>query len=693
MTTKKLQIIVAKNPYMDTPFPNFKDRDKLSKKEATREVEKLREAIEHHDYLYYINNKPAISDNKYDKLFQRLVDLEEEYPELRSDTSPTRKVGAEPLDKLKKRRHSAPMLSLSSSTEKQKIRDFIRKMKDKAAHKAQFVLEPKFDGLSVEVVYKDGRFSHGATRGDGDTGEDISENLKTISSLPLKLRSKKEVPGNISVRGELFMSREGFQKLNKKKVEKGEEPFANARNAAAGLIRQLASKNVAGKPLDIFFYEVLDSDADLPDSHWEILENFPEWGLKTNDEIKKTGNFKDIEQYYGSIADTRDDLPYEIDGIVIKLNDRQAREDLGTSQRSPKWAYAWKFEPKKEVTTLREITVQVGRTGILTPVALLDPVEVGGVTVSRATLHNEDEVEKKDVRPGDKVRVIRAGDVIPEVVERIKQRGKKRSDPFHMPRKCPACHTKVEREGAYVICPNGLSCPAQLKGSLTHFASREAMNIQSLGEKVVEQLVEKDMVKSVPDLYQLDKEDLKELEGFAEKSASKLYKSIQDSLSGKLPRFIYALGIRHVGQHMADILAREFGSLEKISNASKEDLEKVPEVGPETAQSIVHFFDNDNTRKMLGEFDDLGLKLSKPKMAGSGKLKDKTFVLTGELEKYTRDEAKEKIEALGGKATSSVSSNTDYLVVGEGPGQKLDEAKENEVKILHEKEFLKLFGE
>ena len=681
---------MANNPFMNTPFPDFKDRDKLSKEQAAEEVKQLREAIGHHDYLYYIKNEPAISDNKYDKLFQRLLDLEEEYPDLQSDTSPTRKVGAKPLDKLKKRKHSAPMLSLSSSNEKTKVRDFVRNVKDKAGQKAKFVIEPKFDGLSVEVVYENRRFSHGSTRGDGDTGEDISENLKTIGSLPLELRNKKDLPGKMSIRGEVYMSRKGFQKLNKEKVEKGEEPFANPRNAAAGLVRQLASKKVADKPLDIFFYEVLDADDALPESHWKILKRFPEWGLKTNSETKRTGSFEEIEKYYDSMGAKREDLPYEIDGIVIKLDDRETRKELGTSQRSPKWAYAWKFEPKKEVTTLREITVQVGRTGILTPVALLDPVEVGGVTVSRATLHNEDEVEKKDVRPGDKVRVIRAGDVIPEVVERIKQRGKKRADPFHMPGKCPACHTKVEREGAYVICPNGLSCPAQLKGSLVHFASRQAMNIENLGEKVAGQLVEKKMMKSVPEIYKLNKQDLMDLDGFAEKSASKLHDSIQDSLSAKLPHFLYALGIRHVGQHMAQVLAREFGSLEKIEEASQEELEKIPEVGPEIAQSIVHFFNNEDNRKMLSEFDDLGLKLSKPKKKSSGKLKGKTFVLTGEMEKYTRHEAKEKIGSLGGKTTSSVSSNTDYLVVGEGPGHKLDEAKENDVKIIHEEEFLKL---
>lgn len=680
-----------KNPYLNTPFPRFQDIHKLSKQKAKDEVEKLREAIELHDHLYYIKNKPKISDKSYDKLFDRLEQLEEKFEDLQSAVSPTRKVGAPPVDKLKKRKHASPMLSLNSSDEDDAIEDFMRYVKEQTGKRnLEFVLEPKLDGLSVEMVYKKGIFEYAATRGDGQTGEDISENVKTIGSVPLKLRTNSKFPEDLSIRGEVFMRKEDFRELNKRRIEKGEDPFANARNAAAGIVRQLDSKKVADKPLDVFFYEIINTSKNGFDSHWKMLHEIHEWGLKHCEEIRKVKKFKEAKNYYKKLTDKRDSLSYEIDGIVIKLDDRELREKIGTRQRSPRWAFAWKFPPKKEVTTLQEIVIQVGRTGILTPVALFEPVEVGGVTVSRATLHNENEAKKKDVRPGDKIRVLRAGDVIPEVAERVEKGKKRRCKKFKMPKKCPVCNTKVVREGAYVICPAGLTCEAQLKGRLVHYASREAMDIETLGEKNTIQLIEKNLVKNIPDLYRLGPDDLMELEGFAKKSAKKLHDAIQKTKHPELYRFVYALGIRHVGEHMARVLAQKFRSLDTLKQIRRDDLTKIKEIGPEIAESVAHFFENKDNIQMLNELEELGLKPKQVSAKQAEKLKDKTVVLTGELDDFTRNEAKARIESLGGRATSSVSDNTDYVVVGEDPGSKLDEAKKHKVKTIDEQQFHKL---
>ncbi len=453
----------------------FKDIKKLMPARARGEVESLREAIDHHNYLYYVKSDPKIADAAYDRLFRRLLELEEAFPELQSPTSPTRRVGAAPVSELRKVRHTAPLLSLNSvldETEAEDFDDFIRRNADgKPVH---YVLEPKFDGFSVEVVYRDGLFAYGATRGDGTTGEDISENLKTIGPLALRLQrpAGEKPPAFLAVRGEVIMSKKSFLKLNKEKVERGEAPFANPRNAAAGTMRQLDPKKVAAMPLDIFFYDILRVEGREFASHWEELEQLPAWGLKTDAHSRRAETFEEVKRYRDKLGEERESLDYEIDGIVVKLDDLRLRDELGMRERSPRWAMAWKFPPKKEVTTLEDIVVQVGRTGILTPVALLSPVDVGGVTVSRATLHNEDEVLKKDLRVGDKVRIARAGDVIPEVIERIPEPCGKRGRPFAMPKTCPVCGTAVLREGAYYFCPAGLSCRAQLIGHILHYASR-----------------------------------------------------------------------------------------------------------------------------------------------------------------------------------------------------------------------------
>lgn len=681
---------MKKNPFIKPPLPEFKKISALSKKEAEQEINLLREAIEYHNELYYSKNKPEISDKNYDGLFQRLEKLEKQYKEFRSDTSPTKKVGAQPSGKLKKRKHASPMLSLDSSDNKEDIKQFFKNIQEQINKKqVEVVLEPKLDGLSVEIAYKNGKLLYAATRGNGQTGEDITENIKTIDAVPSSLRSAKKAPEFLSVRGEVLISKDDFQKLNKSRIENGEEPFANPRNAAAGISRQLDAANVKDKPLDIFFYEIIDAKKNGFDDHWEVLKRFKKWGLKIHPQSKRVKSFKQVESFFDQLTKKRETLKVEIDGLVVKVRNYKYRKELGTRQRNPKWAVAWKFPPKKEITTLQQIVVQVGRTGMLTPVALFDPVEVGGVTVSRATLHNEDEAKNKDVRSGDTIRVMRAGDVIPEVVERVKK-GKSRGKAFRMPSKCPVCQTKVVREGAYVVCPAGLSCNAQKKGHIIHFVSLEAMDIRNLGEKNIEQLMEKGLIKAIPDLYKLSREDLLSLEGFKKRKAERLHEAIQKSKNPELHRFLYALGIRHVGEHMARVLALNFKSLDKLKKVRKKKLTSIDEIGEETAESISNFFSNKENLNMLKELKKAGVNPQKVSAEKADLLKEKTIVITGELEDFSRDEAKEKIEFLGGRATSSVSGNTNYVVVGEDPGSKLDQAKKRNVKTINEKQFHRL---
>jgi len=684
---------MASNPYIKTPFPRFKDIGGLSEKQAGKEIDLLREAIEYHDHQYYIKNKPVISDSEYDSLFNRLQKMEKNFPRFDSEVSPTKKVGAPPVKKLKKRKHAAAMLSLNSSADEKDIREFIERMKKKlAAKKAGFVLEPKFDGLSVEIAYEKGEFIYGATRGDGETGEDISENVKTIRSMPLRLKSGSGYPGRLHLRGEILLTKEGFRNLNKFRLENGKDAFANPRNAASGLVRQLDSKKVTDADLEIFFFEIIGDEAADFESHWAMLKQFPGWGLKTSSLNRKCTSYDEAENYYDEISAKLEDLDFEIDGVVIKLDNRRLRGDIGVRQNNPRWAYAWKFKPKKEITTITDIIVQVGRTGILTPVALLEPVDVGGVTVSRASLHNEQEVKKKGVRKGDKVKVIRAGDVIPEVAERLNMKGQKREEPFQMPGKCPSCGTELVREGAHTLCPAGLSCYAQMKESIIHFASKEGMDIRDLGEKIIEQLLEKKMVSTIPDLYRLNKSDLEKLEGFADKAAGSLCDSLKRSKSVRLEKFIYALGIRHTGKRIARILADKYRSVEALKRAGFDDLAEINEIGPEIAESVSHFFASKTNVKMIDELTDLGVEIRKGKKKISDHLKGKVFVLTGELENFTRQEAEEKIESLGGRAASAVSDQTDYLVVGKDPGTKKEEAGKHNVQMLNEEGFMDLLN-
>jgi DNA ligase (NAD+) len=677
--------------YKKKPHTDFKNIDDLTLKEARKEVEALREGIDYHDYRYYVKNRPKISDAVYDKLFQRLEKLEKAFPELRTDNSPTRRVGAPPEDRLKKIQHRVPMLSLNAALNQKKAEDFCAFVKRQTnGEGVSYVLEPKFDGLSVELVYEKGRLQYGATRGDGQTGEDISKNLMTIKTIPLRLQETKNSATLLSVRGEVFMPKDGFQQLNKARVERGQEPFANPRNAAAGIMRQLDSKKVADKPLDVIFYDILEVEGRRLSCHWDALQQLSEWGLKTDSHSKRCAAFNEIQKFREKLKQERDRLDYEIDGLVIKVNEYEHRKSLGTRHRSPRWAFAWKFAPKEEVTILEDIVVQVGRTGMLTPVALLQPVDVGGVTVSRATLHNEDEVRKKDVRPGDTVRIARAGDVIPEVVERIEKQGKKRRGRFSMPQKCPACGADVYREGAHTFCPAGLSCPPQVTGKILHYGARDATDIEGLGEKTAKDMVAKGLVKNISDLYRLSQEDILQLEGFADRSAAQLHESIQKRKALRLDRFLYALGIRHVGQRMARVLARKYKSLDNLRKAGRKDLVETPEVGAEIASSVQHFFEQEENRKVLTALADAGVRVQ-DMPAGSKKktLEGKTFVFSGRLENYTRQEAKARVEDQGGRATSSVSGETDYLVVGNDPGSKYEEAERQKVEILDEQEFEK----
>ena len=675
--------------FKKNPDTEFRDIDDMDPEEAREEAEALREGIEHHNYLYYVENRPRISDARFDRLFRRLQELEEAFPDLRSDSSPTRRVGAEPLDKLQKVDHAASMLSLDAALEErdfERFDDFVRRRA--GGGRVEYVLEPKFDGFSVEIVYDGGIFKTGSTRGNGETGEDISHNLKTIGSVPLYLQNKSEAPGFLSVRGEVFMKKEGFHELNRERIEKGLEPFANPRNAAAGTMRQLDPGKVAGRPMDIFFYDILKIEGEEFSSHWSALKRLRRWGLKTNPEAKKVSSREAVGKYHRALSERREALEYEIDGIVVKLDDCGLRERLGTRHRSPRWALAWKFEPKQEITRLEKIVVQVGRTGKLTPVALLQPVDVGGVTVSRASLHNADEVRRKDVRDGDTVRVARAGDVIPEVVERIKKPGRKREKPFSMPAECPACGSRIYREGAYHVCPGGLACRPQLTGRIIHYASRDALDIAGLGEKTVEALVEKELVADVADLYRLSKDDLLSLEGFAEKSAAKLHAAIQDSRKVRLDRFLYALGIRHVGQRMSQVLARKFSRLGRLKAAGQSDLEQIPEVGSKIAESVSRFFQQENNRRVLDRLNRAGLQIQKmPTDEKELPLEGKTFVFTGRMDAFTRKEAEDLVESLGAHAASSVSGNTDYLVAGADPGQKLQNARDSDVEVIDEGDF------
>ncbi len=670
--------------------------------EVIERVKKLREEIEYHNYRYYVLDAPVISDAEYDALMRELKELEEKYPELVTPDSPTQRVGFPPAKEFRQVEHAEPMLSLDDAFTEEEVLEFDKRVKRFLGLPEdvviEYTVEPKMDGLAVELVYEDGVFTVGSTRGDGYVGEDVTNNLKTIKSIPLRLLRQEglPIPRRLDARGEVFMEKAKFEKLNEERLARGETPFANPRNAAAGSLRQLDPNVTASRPLDIFFYGVGRVEGYTFKTQWEILTTLPKWGLKTNPLCRLVKGIRDAIAYHHEIEKRREELPYEVDGIVIKVNDLSLWEKLGTKARSPRYALAYKFEPTQVTTQVLDIIVQVGRTGAVTPVAVLKPVKVGGVIVSRATLHNEDEIRRKDIRIGDWVLVQRAGDVIPEVVMVIKERRTGKERPFEMPKTCPVCGSKLVRKPGEAVwrCPNK-NCYAQLVRHLQHFASRNAMDIEGLGAKVARALVDAGLVRDVADLYYLKVEDLLQLPGFALKKAQNLYNAIQNSKKTTLPRFLYALGIRHVGEVVAQILAEHFKSLERLRQASLAELMAIPGIGPEVARSIVDFFRNERNQKTLEKllaagitFEDKGEEAPEERP-----LKGLTFVFTGALKSMTRDQAKKRVQALGGRVASDVSRNVDIVVVGEKPGSKYQRAQKLGLKIINEDEFLKMIGE
>jgi DNA ligase (NAD+) len=657
-----------------------------------KRVETLREEIGYHNYRYYVLDQPEITDAEYDRLISELQRLEEQYPEFRSPNSPTQRVGAPPLESFEIVRHSIPMLSLANAFSEPEARVFDKRVKKflGSQDEIDYVAEPKLDGLAVELVYEKGQFIVGSTRGDGVNGENITRNLRTVRTIPLQLvRKGIPIPERLEVRGEVIMDLKKFKAFNVKREEAGEPLFANPRNAAAGSVRQLDSKITAERPLEIYCYGLGDVRGWTFKSQWEVLQAFPKWGLRTNPHIRKCRGIDEVLAYYSEMTEKREKLPYEIDGIVIKVDRFDLQAIAGEISRSPRWALAFKFEPKQESTRVLDIIVQVGRTGALTPVAVMEPVKVGGVEVSRATLHNQDEIDKKDVRIGDTVIIQRAGDVIPEIVQVIESKRMGEEKRFKMPSKCPVCGAEVEREETISRCI-GLDCPAQLKGRIKHFASKRAMDIDGLGVKLIDQLVDKGLVKDVADLYFIEKEALIALERMAEKSAQNIIDAIEKSKEKPLAKFLFGLGIRHVGEHISEVLARRYPRLEDFFHLSEEDLQQVEEVGPEVAASVVHFFKDKKNRESIERLKKAGVKVIEPQDTGKERFSGKVFVFTGTLQSYGRDEVRTLVESLGGTTASSVSKRVEFVVAGEDPGSKLDKAKELGIKILTEEEFKKM---
>ncbi|MBW2302219.1 MAG: NAD-dependent DNA ligase LigA [Deltaproteobacteria bacterium] len=664
--------------------------------EIQKEIKELREKIRYHNYRYYVLDDPEISDAEYDRLFRRLLELEKAHPEWVTPDSPTQRVGAEPQRAFSQVRHRQPMLSLENGFSDQDIRDFEIRIRRFLGGETGFTytVEPKMDGLAVELVYEEGHLVAASTRGDGIVGEDVTANVKTIMSVPLVLTPNPgapPVPELLEVRGEVYMEIEAFHELNRKNLSRNLPPFANPRNAAAGSLRQLDPRVTAKRPLNMFCYGIGELRGIRFQTHLELMAALQQWGLRVNRPyLRECKDIEEVIDYCHELERVRSQFPFEIDGAVIKINQLALQARLGEKSRTPRWALAYKFKPTQETTRIRKIVVQVGRTGALTPVAQLDPVEVGGVTVRRATLHNQEEIQKKDIREGDTVIVQRAGDVIPEVVKVIasKRTGKER--PFRMPTHCPVCGAALEKTPGEVVlrCPN-LACPAQVRASLRHFVSKGAMDIEGLGEKTVNQLIQRRKVKEPADLYQLTMDDLLELDGFARKSAENLLRAIRKSKVTTLARFIYALGIRHVGEHIARRLAEVFGSLDRLMEASEEDLIAVNEIGPHIAESVSSYFEDEGNRRHVERLLRAGIRFEDVAARGAD-LSGKTFVLTGTLKSMIRSEAKERILERGGRVASSVSRNTDYLVAGESPGSKLQRARELGIPLLNEEAFLRL---
>lgn len=663
----------------------------MNEEHAKERILELRELLEKYNYEYHVLDKPSVPDAEYDQLMKELIELENNHPELHDEHSPTSRVGGAVLDFFEKVEHTVPMLSLGNAFNDQDLRDFDRRVREGVGDNVTYVAELKIDGLAVSLLYEDGRFVRGATRGDGTIGEDITNNLKTIRSIPFKLKD----PVMLEVRGEAFMPKKSFQKLNAHREEEGQELFANPRNAAAGSLRQLDPKIAASRNLDIFLYGVGKLEGHSVDSHDESLTYLNHLGFKTNPEWKKCENIDEVIEFVNGWQEKRPDLPYEIDGIVIKVNSLYQQEELGFTAKNPRWAIAYKFPAEEVVTKLEGIELNVGRTGVVTPTALLQPVLVAGTTVKRASLHNEDLIREKDIKIGDYVVVKKAGDIIPEVVNVITERRTGDEIDFHMPTECPECDSELERlDGEVALRCLNPQCPAQIREGFIHFVSRNAMNIDGLGEKVVAQLFKEKLIDNVADLYKLERDKLLELERMGEKSADNLLAAIDKSKENSLERLLFGLGIRHVGAKAAKTIAQRFETMETLMNASKEQLLEVEEIGEKMADSIQLYFSKPEVKELMEELQSLGVNMTYkgPKLV---KVEDldtpfagKTVVLTGKLSILTRNEAKEKLERLGAKVTGSVSKNTDMLIAGEDAGSKLDKAKKFGIEIWNEQQLV-----
>lgn len=661
----------------------------MNEHEVRREAEKLRDELRRHEHLYYVLDQPEISDTAYDELMRRLEKLEGEHPELRTPDSPTQRVGGKPREGFVKIQHTAPMLSLDNALNREELIDFDRRVRELLGDEAfRYVAELKMDGLSMAALYEDGSMRQSITRGDGVIGEDVTENARTIRSLPLKVRSKLRT---FEVRGEIIMNREAFERLNASREEQGLSRFANPRNAAAGSLRLLEPSVTASRRLDYYPYYLLVDGNPAFESHWDSLEWLKEHGFKVNGHRRLCASVDEVLRFCEEWEQGRETLPYEIDGVVIKVDSVAQQQKLGHTAKAPRWAIAFKYAARQAVSEVEDIGVQVGRTGALTPVAHLKPVSIGGVTVARATLHNQDEIERLGLKIGDSVVVERSGDVIPKVV-RVHTRGSYRRD-FRMPAKCPVCGGKVFRDPNEAVwrCIN-TNCPARLKESILHFASRGVMNIDGLGEAVVSQLVDSGAVRSIADLYDLTIEKLEQFERMGEKSAARIIRNIEGSKKNPMPRVLSALGIRFVGDRTSKLLAEEFGDLERIASLNVEELQKAGEVGPKVAQSIVQFFKEAHNQELLARLRRIGLQFEykAAKSRGGAPLAGQTFVLTGTLPTLKREDAAARIENLGGKVLSSVSRKTTYVVAGADAGSKLARAQELQIPVLDEPGLLRL---
>ncbi|MGM0475891.1 MAG: NAD-dependent DNA ligase LigA [Pseudomonadota bacterium] len=666
--------------------------------EPRQRIEALRDTIRRHNHAYYVLDAPLVPDAEYDRLMRELEALEAEHPDLVTSDSPTRRVGAEPVSAFGEVAHELPMLSLANAFDDDELRAFdqrVRKGLGLESEEVAYSAEPKLDGLAVSLLYEEGRLVRGATRGDGTTGEDVTHNVRTIDCIPLRLLGD-DWPRRLEVRGEVYMDHAGFRRLNEQRRTDGEEPFVNPRNAAAGSLRQLDPRITARRPLRLFAYGVgLFEGGELPPRHDAVLARLRDWGLPVSPEVAVVEGFDGCRRYFHDMGGRRSELAYDVDGVVFKVNDLARREALGAVARSPRWAIACKFPPEEELTRLHAVEWQVGRTGALTPVARLEPVFVGGATVTNATLHNEDEMRRKDVHIGDTVIVRRAGDVIPEVVGVVAERRPPDAEAPARPDHCPECGSQVVRleDEAVARCTGGLYCPAQRREALKHFASRRAMDIDGLGDKLVEQLVATDRVHTPADLYHLSREQLIELDRMAEKSADNLVAALERSKATTLARFLFALGIRQVGETTAATLARHFGSLERLMAADEAELEAVPDIGPVVAESIATFFRQPHNREVIDELRAAGVHWAEHEpvaAASEGPLAGVTLVLTGTLDGFNRDAARAELEALGAKVTGSVSKKTDYVVAGTSPGSKLDKAEALGVPVLDESGLARL---